>query len=226
MRSGILTACIGASRSGKTQFILSEVDFKGPVMVWDVKGEYPCTVRARDRRGLLDAARAHGGKPGVIAFTTDHIKTEFDFFCKVARVWVESQEAAGKNSVLIFEETADVTTPQKAPHEYGVILRRYLSKGVDIYAVTQRPAESDKTAIGNASRLHVCRHNLESDRKATAGNTGLPLKEIQSLIADQDAGIFEYLQADTGKQKWMKGKLTFNKAGRPIFTKTSESFDL
>ncbi len=219
IKAGRLTAAIGSSRSGKTQFVTSQIKGKNRVLIWDIKGEYPAKFRARNPGQLLDLVKLLAGKPGVIAFTPDKL-SDFDFFCRVAQTWVKSQYVEGQPSVLIFEETADVTSPGKAPEGYGVILRRYLSYGVDIYAITQRPAESDKTAVGNASIVRVCRLQLARDRKSVASDTGLPLSVVESLKADQDKGCFDYLQADTGRGVWSSGQLTFP-AGKPKFTRKS-----
>ena len=113
VRSGRLTAAIGSSRSGKTQYVQSQMAGKDRVLVWDIKGEYPAKFRARTRAELLRIVMSYSGKPGIIAFTPDRL-TDFEFFCKAAKTWVKSHYLAGKNSVLIFEETADVTSPGKA----------------------------------------------------------------------------------------------------------------
>jgi len=220
VKSGRLTAAIGSSRSGKTQYVASQLKGKNRVLIWDIKGEYPVKYRARNPAQLMQIVKSLAGKPGVIAYTADKL-SEFDFFCRVAQSWVKSHYVVGQNCVLIFEETADVTSPGKAPEAYGVILRRYLSYGVDIYAITQRPAESDKTAVGNASIIRICRLQLARDRKSVASDTGLPLSAIEELKADQEKGGFDYLHADTGRGLWSEGQLTFPR-GKPKFTRKSE----
>jgi len=217
--SGRLTAAIGSSRSGKTQYVQSQMAGKDRVLVWDIKGEYPAKLRPRTRAELLRIVMSCSGKPGVIAFTPD-LLSDFDFFCKAAKAWVKSHYLNGKSSVLIFEETADVTSPGKAPDEYGVILRRYLSYGVDIFAITQRPAESDKTAVGNASIIHLCRLQLARDRKSAANDSGVSLAEIEKLRADQQAGEFDFINIDTGRGFWYSGVLKFVR-NKPKFTSTS-----
>lgn len=223
MKSGILCACIGSSRSGKTQFVLSQVSGLDRVLIWDIKGEYRVQYRAQTKAQLAQLLVKLAGKPGVIGYTGNI--QDFDFFCRVAQQWVLKHYTGGHESALVFEETADVTSPVKAPAQYGIILRRFLSYGVDIYAVTQRPAESDKTAIGNASVLHVCRLNLRPDRKSAANNTGLPLADIESLKADQKAGYFEFLHADTGRRVWQKGTLTFVR-DKPIWKEVGAKQEL
>lgn len=223
VKSGILTACIGSSRSGKSQYTFEQLrttPHANRLLVWDIKGEYKTQYRARNKAELVRLITHFQGNPATIAYTSDNL-SDFDFFCKCAQQFVKGHFAVGSQCVLVFEETADVTTPAKAPPEYGIILRRYLSYGVDIYAITQRPAESDKTAVGNASVLHVCRLNLQPDRKSAANNTGLPAGEIESLVADQERGVFEYLHANTGTRKWHRGELAFRR-GKPQFTRKSD----
>ena len=215
VKSGKLTAAIGASRSGKTQYVTSQIAGADRVLIWDIKGEYPGVGRARNRAELMRLVKRCLGKPGKIAFTPDVI-SEFDYFCRVAQAWVKSHFLAGENCVLIFEETADVTSPGKAPDAYGTILRRYLSYGVDIYAITQRPAESDKTAVGNASAVRICRLQLSRDKAAASKDTGVPMAAVDVLRADQETGQFDYIQVDTGVGKWHTGRLTFVK-NKPVF---------
>ena len=225
VKSGKLTAAIGASRSGKSQFVMNDIRGASRLMVWDVKGdpeEYGALgcVRARNRAQLVALIKRFAGKPGKIAYTTDRMD-DFDFFCRCVQTWVKSQYQAGQRCAVVFEETADVTTPAKAPDSYGIILRRYLSLGADLYAITQRPAESDKTAVGNASVVRVCRLQLARDRKAAASDTGLPFEEINSLRADQDKGEFDYLTVDTGRGFWWRGQLTFPN-GKPKFSESKD----
>ena len=219
MKSGKLTAAIGSSRSGKTQYVLSQVKSESRVLLWDIKGEYEGFSRAKNRKELFSLIKLSLGKKGRIAYTPQRI-SDFAYFCKCAQTWVKSQYQAGHKSVLIFEETADVTSPGKAPEEYGMILRRYLSYGVDIYAITQRPAESDKTAVGNASIVRICRLQLDRDRRSAASDTGVPLAVVDALRADQDDGVFDYVTVDTGKGKWRSGRLSFV-GGKPRFKDNS-----
>lgn len=215
VRSGRLTVALGSSRSGKTKYVLKKMEKCKRALIWDIKGEYPAQHRTRTKAELLDKVKDLAGKAGVIAFTPDSLG-DFEFFCRTAQIFVKSQFLDGHNCALLFEETADVTSPGKAPESYGIILRRYLSYGVDIYAVTQRPAESDKTAVGNASIIHICRQQLARDRATTARDTGVPLEVIEKLRADQDEGKFDYITVDTGKGFWSGGVLSFA-GGKPRF---------
>lgn len=222
MKAGKLTAVIGASRSGKTAFVQHELTRHGRVLVWDVKGEYPgADFRPRTPADLTACIRGLRGKPGRIVYQAGKL-SDFDFFCRAAAAWIKGNYLDRAHCAVVFEETADVTTPAKAPEAYGILLRRYLAYGVDLYAVTQRPAESDKTSIGNASRVHICRVGLDRDRKSAAANTGVPLDAIQALEADQDAGRFDFIHADTGRGYWQRGALTWLANGRPQFKRDSK----
>lgn len=207
MRAGKLTAAIGASRSGKSAFVLDEIKGRDRVLVWDVKGEYSGFIQCRNKSQLFKAVNKPGNK-GRIAFVPQSLD-DFDYFCRLAGAWVKLNYGHGHKTALVFEETADVTSPGKAPQSYGILLRRFLSYGVDIYAITQRPAESDKTAVGNASVVRVCRLQLARDKKSAASDTGVPLPIVSSLRADQDTGRFEFVHVDTGGGHYRQGVLTF-----------------
>ncbi|MAA87926.1 MAG: hypothetical protein CME39_09765 [Haliea sp.] len=225
MKAGKLTAVIGASRSGKSQFVQRALREHNRVLVWDVKNEYPgATYRPQHLGQLAQCVSTYAGKPAKIIFSPERL-SDFSTFCRAAQAWVKSHYLAGHRCALVIEETADVTSASKAPEEYGILLRRYLAYGVDIFAVTQRPAESDKTSIGNASRVHVCRVQLDRDRKRVAADTGIPLAAIESLRADQDRGVFDYLSADTGAGEYRKGQLRFP-SGRAQFKWVGKSMPL
>lgn len=216
VESGRLMALIGSSRSGKTKKTMSELARFDRVLIWDVKGEYDGDYRVRTRDQLVKAVRKLQGRPGRIVYTSDQL-SDFSYFCRVAQVWVKGHYLAGKNCALVFEETADVTSPGKAPVEYGIILRRYLAFGVSIFAITQRPAESDKTAVGNASQVHICRLQLDRDKRGASLDTNVPINEISALKADQVKHVYDYISVDTGRGFWRKGRLTFRN-NKPVFT--------
>tara|TARA_B100000446_G_scaffold185938_3_gene211047 strand:+ start:4173 stop:4862 length:690 start_codon:yes stop_codon:yes gene_type:complete len=214
VKSGKLYALIGASRSGKTQQALELIKGKKSGLIWDVEEQYECDHRARTQKELVALVQQYGGKRGVIAFTGR--LSDFGFFCKAAFIYVKICAHRGVNSFAVFEETADVTNPSKAPDEYGILLRRGLKYGVDIIAITQRPAESDKTAVGNASMVHICRLQLPTDIRYVARMTGVPEKTLNEMRADQDLSKFDFVTVDTGRKQWQRGCLTFPR-GRPKF---------
>ena len=214
IESGKLFALCGRSRSGKTQKALDLIKKHKCVLVWDVEEQYQVTHRARSQKQLLTYIEQCAGKKAVIGFTAN--LSDFNYFCKVAFWYVRKCGELGKKSAVVFEETADVTSPGKAPEYYGILLRRGLKYGCDLFAITQRPAESDKTAVGNASMIHICTMNLPRDRRYMAEMTGVPLQAIAAMKADQERGSFDYISVDTNRGDYVDGVLTFPK-GKPKF---------
>jgi hypothetical protein len=102
---------------------------------------------------------------------------QFGLFCRVA--WCALRlHADGK---LIVEETAAVTQPGKAPREWGDIIRMGLRYGWDVYPLTQRPAESDTTAFGNATVIHAGRAVTPRDRATMAQYLDVPVAQVAAL---------------------------------------------
>lgn len=139
------------------------------LLVWDYKSEWWMRYRCRrvtSLQGLAECVRP-GALPERIAFCAPGMSDRkvFDAFCRLAFVWLRVDVGT-----LVFEETASVTSPSKAPAAYGDILRMGLGFGCDIYALTQRPQESDKTAYGNATVLHCHQLATAGDRRYIARN--------------------------------------------------------
>lgn len=117
----------------------------------------------------------------------------------MAWVWMR----AHKGGVLVVEELADVTAPGKAPPEWGEIARKHRHHEGAVYALTQRPAESDKTILGNATVLHVGRLNMASDREYCARCLDVPLDQVDSL-AD-----LEFLERNMRTRELTRGRVSF-----------------
>lgn len=201
MADGALTVAVGASRSGKTAWVKKELARqKGRILVWDVEGQYSAEGyhRVTTPAALVDAVRDKALKK--IAFVPATLGL-FEFFCKVA--WVFAREPGHK--ALVVEELADVTTPAKAPAAWGIIVRRGLKYDCDIYAITQRPAESDKTIMGNAGVIHCCGVQRAKDRAYMAAEMDLPLEAIASLSRER----LEFVHKDMRSGKTDRGALKF-----------------
>ncbi|MCL1072999.1 hypothetical protein [Shewanella dokdonensis] len=85
----------------------------------------------------------------------------FEFWAACAFAWC--------NACIVAEELADVTTAGKAPPHWGQVVRRGRARGLaPIFAITQRPSESDKTTVGNATLVRCGRLNRANDRKYMA----------------------------------------------------------
>ncbi len=174
---GKLVFSIGASRSGKTQFVMTQVRASRRLLVWDVEGEYAAkhglTV-AEGKAALLAALKAATG-PARIAYHPKSLK-EFDFFCRCAFNWSRQAQAD-----IVCEELAASTNAVKAGGAWGVLVTRGLKYGTNIYAVVQRAQETDKSVLGNASVINICRPNTRRDAEYIAGVLGLELSDIPDV---------------------------------------------
>lgn len=160
---GRLAYVVGFTGSGKTTWVRQQVRGARRLLVWDGKEEWGerdrCKVIASPAE--LRAVVLKGA--GRYAYRVPVTRENFETFCRLAWVWARS--AVG---VLVIEELSDVTTPGKAPIAWGEIVRKSRGYGTEIYTLTQRPQEVDKTAQGNAALFHVGMMPDEMDRAYVA----------------------------------------------------------
>lgn len=197
MSDGRLTVISGASRCGKTTQVAKMIAKSARVVAWDPEDQYsqlPGFRKVTSRKELLEAIMTPGHMR--LAYVAGgNLKAEFDFLCKAAYY-------AGrfiKPLDYIAEELADVSSPGKAPDHWGIMVRRGLKRGINIYAISQRWSEADKTAMGNASE-YVCFLPRPLDLKYIATKTGIPAEEIAELNA------YEYIQYDPVTKEKIKKK--------------------
>jgi len=171
---GKLIFSIGASRSGKSQFVLSQVRTSKRLLVWDVEGEYAAKFGLKVVEGK-QALVAHLKKSIGNARLAYHPKNlnEFDFFCRCAFNWIIQAPAD-----VVVEELAASTNAVKATGYWGVLITRGLKYGPNIYAVVQRGQETDKSVLGNATVINICRPNTERDARYISDVFGLSLSDI------------------------------------------------
>jgi hypothetical protein len=175
---GRLYVIAGASRSGKTWWTSKAIRASKRIFAWDPEDQWaqlPGWVKLTTRAQLIAAMK----KPGSlkIAYVAGgDLKAEFDFFCGCA---MYAGRYVGPLDV-IGEELADVTTPSKAPGNWGILLRRGLKRGINIYAISQRWAEADKTAIGNAT-VYVCFSMGGDDIAYMSRKTRIPEERLEAL---------------------------------------------
>ena len=144
---------------------------------------------ARASPGRLKLAYVAGGK----------LAEAFDF-------WAQAVMYAGRYVeplACIAEELADVTTPSKAPGNWGILLRRGLKRGITIYAISQRWSEADKTAVGNASEFVLFRQSSGDDVAYLSRKTRVPADEINALQP------LEWVRFDALNGNISRGKLRF-----------------
>lgn len=200
-KDGKLYVVGGASRSGKTAWVKQQVEPSKRVCAWDPEDQWsqlPGWIRVTSRVQLAQVLQRKG--PLKVAFVAGgKLAEEFDFWARVvfyALRYVEPLDTIG-------EELADVSNPSRAPAHWGILLRRGLKRGGNIYAISQRWAEADKTAMGNASAFVIFRQATGPDAAYMARYTRVPVADINALPA------LSYVFYDTGTQKIDRGQLSF-----------------
>lgn len=200
-QDGRLYVIGGASRSGKTAWTLRQVKRARRVWAWDPEAQWcdlPGWVKVTNRDDLLKVAQKAG--PQKVAYVAGgSLGAEFDFWAgcvMYAGRYVGPLEA-------IAEELADVTTPAKAPGNWGILIRRGLKRGITLRCISQRWAEADKTAVGNATDFIVFRQSSGDDVRYLARKTRIAEAEISDLAPLE----FVHMDALTGAVQ--RGKLKF-----------------
>lgn len=179
----------GGSRSGKTSWCAQELAGARRLLVWDSAQDGEWGRRFNCKRVESIAYLAEAVKPYApnrrIGFCAPPTPENFAAFCRLAFILIQVAPSA-----VVVEELADVTSPGKAPLWWGELLRKGLRYGPKIYACTQRPAESDKTIIGNASRVHC--HMMQR-----AGDALYMAREMRVAVGLVDAlKPFQWIERD------------------------------
>lgn len=198
---GRIVVVSGASRSGKTAMVRKLLAKARRVWAWDPEDQWaqlPGYVRVTNRKQLAAAMDNKG--PQKLAYVTGgDLKEEFNFFCQCAMY-------AGRYVApmdVIAEELADVTTSSKAPGHWGILIRRGLKRGISIYPISQRWAEADKTAMGNASDFILFRCATGDDAAYLERKTGVSAAELNTMPP------LYWIKKDNLNGKITRGKLTF-----------------
>lgn len=203
---GELAVVCGASRSGKTVWTARQVERDRRVLVWDKMGEWADRYGCR-RISTFEALRAAvlpAAPPERLAFKCAFMtRTAFETFCRYAWVWVRVARGA-----LVIEELAQVTSPGKAPPAWHEIVSSGLRYGPRIFALTQRPAESDKTCMGNATLLHCHQLVRADDERYMARELKCEERQVQELRP------LEFLERDRRTGRLVKGRVTFGRPSR------------
>ena len=173
--------------------------------MWDSTGAWSRTlplrrVRSLRELGQLVVADLRGEHAGVfrVAYVGPVDPEHFETFSRLAWVWLRSR----RGNHLVVEELSDVTSPGKAPRAWGEICRKNRGEaGGIIFAITQRPAESDKTILGNCALIHCGRMNTGRDRRYMADILDVTLQDLEQL---QD---LDYIHRDMRTHKVSRGRV-------------------
>lgn len=202
---GNLYYICGASRTGKTVYtteIMKKLMQNGlnRWLVWDIERDYYELSGFVTITNLADLKKAILHKPTgdlKIAYQPRSL-ADFGGFCQLGLLWGELAPIG-----FVAEELADVTTPAKAPDGWGQLVRRGMKRGIEIFAITQRPAEADKTALGNAKFITTFYAPRARDRQYMETEMDLEAGAIAQLPK------LHYIARDVDNRKNKKGKLIF-----------------
>ena len=196
---GILSVVSGSSRNGKTVYVKRMLEKFKQALVWDVDGEYTDGfIKVSEINDLLNLLKRRKHENIKIAFNPKNLGV-FDMFCMIAIAWgTDTGELA-----VVVEETADVTTPSKAPANFRVLIGRGMKRGISLFCVTQRPSESDKTSLGNAKKIVTFYMTRAQDREYMAREMGCDAGDIEGLEK------LHYLEKDVDARKILAGEVVF-----------------
>ena len=206
LAASIQVVC-GSSGSGKSVTVKKQVRQAPRLLVWDPDDEYsgPEGVPGVQRVASISelARKLASAKKGRFAFVGK--VNDFDAWCRVAFAW--------GHCVAVAEELAGVTSPGKAPPGWHTLVSRGRKRGIALIGITQRPAESDKTIMGNASSIQVGRLSRAQDRRYMASEIDISDEYINGLENKQ------YIKKNMAKNEYFAGKITVPESGKPSLTK-------
>lgn len=211
-QDGALIVATGKSRSGKSAWVKSQIAGDKRQIIFDIKGEYSADMgyqvvyNLHDLIGMLEATPG----PLKVAYRPASPMKEFGIWAKAAFTWCKMAPCT-----IIAEELADVTTPAKAPDGWGQVCRQAQGFGARIYAITQRPSESDKTAMGNATLIHCCKMVRANDREYMAREMDVSVDKLNALLDPMDDNGKptkgpHWVEKCLKSNKVQSGKLTFH----------------
>lgn len=194
-----VTVVTGARGSGKSSWIKQYTRGRtGRVLVWsplEESDKYGASLGIPDRRApseFLEAAAVGSAVWAVERPTLDR----FDWFCRVA--W-----SVGR-CIVVVDELADVAPIGKALGGWGDLVRKGRHRGIEIIAGAQRPAEIDKTVIGNSTRVVCFRLARVTDRRYVADEISVDRSLLDALRP------LQFLDSDRLTGSVTRGKLVFS----------------
>lgn len=189
-----IRAYFGSSGSGKTHNIKQDIRGDKRVLVFDPEGSFTKAdgfvvtdsrkefVRLARRSGDLKICFAAGGAPN------------FQWFCDVVFALADAR----RPSTMVVDELGGVTGSGKAQGAWFDLISRGRKYGVKIRAGAQRPAEIDKTLIGNKNGLFIGYLERAGDIEYMARETGINAEEIASLRGEPHYDHILY----AGRDRW------------------------
>jgi len=167
----------GSTGAGKSHQIKQAIKNDRRICVFDIEEEYaalPGFVVVTSHGALKDLMIKRADKAARISFIPKgNPKDDFEFWGHAVFAW--------RSCTVVADELASVTSPGKAPPGWLQVVTRGRKRGLVVYGGTQRPSESDKTVIGNATRIHCGRMTRLKDQKYMSDELNFPLTEFEGL---------------------------------------------
>jgi hypothetical protein len=204
-------AAFGARGTGKTAWVLQQIRAARPprLMIWDFKHD-PALEKIgtayRDIGGFIRSLKGPAFQSRYMVNHAGDIHQQFEFFCLAA--W-----QAGC-LMMFVDELPEVTKANKAPPAW----RRCVNVGRDykddktgarkwlaIIGAGQRPAECDKSFIGNCDIIHTGRLANTADAKVMGQSLSVDFRELLALPD------LAWVERHAGEATARRGKLTFTK---------------
>lgn len=216
MIDGRAVLVTGMTGSGKTAWTIREVKARrGDWIVWDAAGEWSrrrlvAPIASSRELGALIVSNMKRGRSGPLRvgyvgpLRAEHHpandpRQPFAIFCRLAWCWARYRLGA----TVVVEELADVTTSGKAPAGWGELIRKGRHYSLALYAITQRPAESDKTIVSNAAAIHCGQMAFPRDRAYMAKCLGVPVSDVEGLRP------LEWIERDMRTLELRRGRVRF-----------------
>lgn len=178
---GQLVIVAGSSQCGKSTKTLDLIKGFETVFIWDIEAQF-YKQRGFKKVSTLAELKAivKTGKKGKWCYVSGgNIKAEFELFC----MCVFHYGSYFGECAIVAEELADVTSTAKAGEQWGMLCRRGLKRHINIFAISQRWAEADKTALGNATDFYLFRMSSLDDIKYMSRKTRVSVTDLESLNA-------------------------------------------
>lgn len=181
---------MGATGCGKSYYLRRMLarPARKRTLIWSPKEAidryadlYASSVVCTTASAVLNALKRAGKGPVHIVFvpTLNRKKDQalFGVVCKMAML-------AG-NITVVAEEVHTVTMPSWAPDGWSELIMMGRGYGVEVFALSQRPASIDKDFFSNMSLLHVGRMNFDDDVKTCAKALRVPVADVANLTGYQ-----------------------------------------
>lgn len=180
---------VGISGSGKSSWVKRRVQRVPRLFVWDPDGEYEAARYSTKTEFIEAVKKCYSTSGGTIAhartierrfrlaLSVDPTPQNFEFFCRTVLTVAHAKFPV----TVVAEEIADCTTPQKASVHWGRLCRRGRKYNVQLFAVTQRPSECDKTIYSQSAFKWLGYMDNEADHARLGKLCGLPAEFLAEI---------------------------------------------